>query len=71
MQNLVTINKTTVYQVLVWLAALLSQVQNSIPEEYQPYIIVVLSILSIVVTRLQAKKNPDGTPAQTSWLPKR
>lgn len=66
----ITLNLTTVLQVLAWLAAVLQLLLESpIPEKWRPGILMATAIVSLTLHRLAGLRNPNGTPAALPYAP--
>jgi hypothetical protein len=70
-----TLNLSTLYQALVWLAALCGAAlaQGLVPDHYRPYaaipVALAAGVASLKLHRAAGSLNPDGTPAALPYAP--
>lgn len=56
-------------QICLWGAGSLAVFGGVIPTKAIPWIVAILGALSGFVSNATSIKNPDGTSAQTAWIP--
>ncbi len=65
-----TLNKTTIWQIVVWVVtALAMAIQGPVPEAMKPYMPVLGAAASLWLHRYAGQRNPDGTPASVGYVP--
>jgi hypothetical protein len=71
----ITLNLSTLYQALVWLAGIcgLAVAHGLVPDRYRMYVVipgaVLAGVTSLKLHREAGSRNPDGTPAVLPYAP--
>jgi hypothetical protein len=64
-----TLNVTTICQILAWVVALLTATADAIPLRWRATAAAVVAGASLVLHQLAGRRNPDSSTAEQAYLP--
>lgn len=66
----ITLNATTIGQILVWVVAFTAQIVDQVPPRWKPAVLIVSAAASTALHQLSGRRNPNGTPAALPYVKK-